>query len=196
MKKLMLITIIALLASSPFVAHAGDIYLNATAFFHNDAEYAKPGLPAAVGTATITCITISNTEHQWTIALKFSGLRRSYGYVFQFGVLDQLRDRYDCPVTSNKKGAIDTTFTIDDLDDPVFGFHNILYPPLEYDVGYTILRLLDLNGKSGGRPLTSLEPNNEYPDENPYYEEHPKATMVMRARQDPLYGYGSLDFYE
>ena len=62
-------------------------------------------------------------------------------------------------------------------------------------VGYTILRLLDLEGESGGKLLTpDLEPNGEYPDDNPYCEEYPDATMVMRARQDGIYGL--LEFLE
>jgi hypothetical protein len=190
MKKLILATLIVLVAIFPSVVVAGNIYWNANATFHNDARFTKPKLPRAEGTATITCIDTGNGTHEWNVMLKFSGLLKNYSYIFQFGVQDQLRDKYDCyPVTTDKRGKIDETITITDLDST---FGNISYPPLDPGlgyVGYTILRLLDLEGESGGKLLTpDLEPNNEPPDENPYYAEHPNATMVMRARQDGIYG--------
>jgi hypothetical protein len=192
MKKLILTSLIVLMAISPLAALAGDIYLNANATFYNDAKFTKPKLPRAEGTATIT---YDNTNHQWTVTLKFSGLLKKYSYIFQFGVQDQLLNRYDClPVTTDARGKIDETITITGLDSKI---QNIQYPPVEHnpDVGYTILRLLDLQGESGGKLLTpDLEPNGEEPDENPYYDKHPNATMVMRARQDGIYGL--LEFLE
>ena len=204
MKKLILTTLIVLIGISPFAALAGDIYWNAKATFLNDARFTKPKLPRAEGTATITCIDTGNGNHEWNVTLKFSGLLKNYSYIFQFGVQDQLRDKYDCyPVTTDKRGKIDEIITIKDLDDT---FENISYPPLDPDlgyVGYTILRLLDLEGESGGKLLTDLEPNDEEPDDNPYCEcpecnppdcQYPNATMVMRARQDGIYGL--LEFLE
>jgi hypothetical protein len=203
MKKPMLTTLTILLAISPFVALAGDIYWNAKATFHNDAKFTSPGLQTARGTATITY----NETDKWTVTLKFSGLLKNYNYVFQFGVQDQLLNRYDyyLPAT-DARGRINMTFTIENLDS--FTDNDTHYLPEEHNPwpdykGYTILRLLDLEGKSGGKLLTSLEPNEEDPDDNPYCVcpdpdcdpvdcEHPNATMVMRARQDGKFG--SLEF--
>jgi len=187
MKKLTLTTLIILMAVSPFVALAGDIYLSAKATFHNDAKFTSPGLRTARGTATIT---YSETD-KWTVTLKFSGLLKNYNYVFQFGVQDQLLNRYDCPVTTDARGRINITFPITNLNSKID--NDTHYLPEEHNPwpdykGYTILRLLDLEGESGGKLLTDLEPNNEPPDDNPYAEEYPNATMVMRARQDGIYG--------
>lgn len=193
MKKLILATLIVLVAFFPSVVVAGNIYWNANATFYNDARFTKPKLPRAEGTATITCIDTGNGNHEWNVTLVFSGLLKNYSYIFQFGVQDQLRDKYDCyPVTTDKRGKIDETITITDLDS--FIDNDTHYLPVEHNPwpdykGYTILRLLDLEGESGGKLLTpDLEPNGEEPDENPYYGEHPNATMVMRARQDGIYG--------
>ncbi len=206
MKKLILTGLIVLMAISPLAALAGDIYLNARATFHNDAKFTKPKLPRAEGTATITCIDTGNGNHKWNEMLEFSRLLKNYSYIFQFGVQDQLLNRYDCPVTTDARGKINETFTITDLDSKI---QNIQYPPVEHNPlpdykGYTILRLLDLEGESGGKLLTpDLEPNDEEPDDNPYCEcldpnsplcEYPNATMVMRARQDRIYGL--LEFLE
>ncbi len=198
MKKLILTTLIVLVAISPSVALAGNIYWNANATFYNDARFTKPKLPRAEGTATITCIDTGNDTHEWTVTLKFSGLLKKYNYEFQFGVQDQLLNRYDHTVTTDARGKIDETFTITDLDS--FIDNDTHYLPEEHNPwpdykGYTILRLLDLEGESGGKLLTpGLEPNGEEPDENPYYGEHPNTTMVMRARQDGIYGL--LEFLE
>jgi hypothetical protein len=201
MKKLILTSLAILMAISPFAALAGDIYWNAKATFHNDAKFTDPGLRTAKGTATIICTGTDNGDHEWTVTLKFSGLLKNYNYEFQFGVQDQLVNRYDHTVTTDARGKIDKAFTITDLDNT---FENISYPPLDPElgyVGYTILRLLDLEGESGGKLLTSLEPNDEEPDDNPYCVcpdcelsdcEYPNAIMVMRARQDGRYG--SLSF--
>jgi hypothetical protein len=205
MKKLILTSLAILMAIFPSVVLAGNIYWNANAAFHNDARFTKPKLPRAEGTATITCSKLDNgDDHIWEVTLKFSGLLKNYSYIFQFGVQDQLLNRYDYPVTTDKRGKIDMTFTIEDLDST---FKNESYPPLDPElgyVGYTILRLLDLEGESGGKLLTpDLEPNEEEPDYNPYCLgldpnspdcEYPNATMVMRARQDGIYG--MLEFLE
>lgn len=192
MKKLILTSLIVLMAISPFAALAGDVYWNANATFYNDARFTKPKLPRAEGSASII---YDNVNDKWTVTLKFSGLLKKYDYEFQFGVQDQLVNRYDHTVTTDARGNIDETFTITDLD---LTFENIIYPPYAPHnpyVGYTILRLLDLYGKSGGKLLTpDLEPNGEEPEENPYYAEYPNATMVMRARQDGIYGL--LEFVE
>ncbi len=203
MKKLILTSVIVLIAVFPFAALAGNIFWNANATFYNDAKFTKPKLPRAEGTANIT---YNNAKHEWTVKLKFSGLLKKYNYEFQFGVQDQLVKGYNRTVKTNARGEIDETFTIDNLDSE---FENISYPPLEHNpepdyVGYTILRLLDLEGESGGKLLTpDLEPNGEEPDDNPYCVcpdcnppdcEYPNATMVMRARQDRIYGL--LEFLE
>ena len=189
MKKLVLISVLVLIIVFPSVVFAGDIYWKATATFNNSAGstvYAR-------GSATITPTQLSNGTYKWTVTISFSGLLKNYDYIFQFGIQDQLRDKYDynTPIKTDKNGKISKTFVIYDLDSI---FQNIQYPPFEHNplpayVGYTILRLLDLNGSSGGILLTpTLEPNDEYPDDNPYYNDHPNATMVMRARQDGIYG--------
>ena len=169
----------------PSVVFAGNIYYNATATFHNDA---RSTVPSAKGSATITPTKLSDGTYKWTVTISYSGLLKNYDYIFQFGIQDQLLNRYDYSVTTDNKGKISKTFPIYDLYPT---FDNIRYDPLVHnpDVGYTILRLLDLNGTSGGILLTpTLEPNNEYPDDNPYYLQYPNAKMVMRARQDGAYG--------
>ena len=186
MKKLVLTTLIILVAISPFEVFAGNIFSDADAEFYNDAAYK---LPNATGTASIT-VTSNDDTYTWTVTINFSGLLPNYSYIFQFGVQDQLRDRYDYNIETDASGNIDEQFVIDDLDNT---FQNIQYPPEEHNplpdyVGYTILRLLDLKGKSGGIRLKRSEPNNEYPDDNPYKKGNPRATMVMRARQDCLLG--------
>ena len=182
MKKLLLISVLILMIVFPSVVFAGNIYWKATASFNNAAST----LPNAKGSAIITPTKLSDNTYKWTVTISFSGLLKNYNYIFQFGVQDQLLNIYDYSAKTDKTGKISKTFVIYDLYPT---FDNIRYEPLVHnpDVGYTILRLLDLNGSSGGILLTSLEPNNEYPDDNPY-SQYPNATMVMRARQDGAYG--------
>jgi hypothetical protein len=185
MKKIVLISILILMIVFPSVVFAGNIYWKASATFNNSAGST---LPSAKGSATITPTKLGDGTYKWTVTISFSGLLKNYGYIFQFGVQDQLLNVYDYPVATDNKGKISKTFVIYNLYPT---FDNLRYEPLVHnpDVGYTILRLLDLNGSSGGILLTpTLEPNNEYPDDNPYYLQYPNTTMVMRARQDGAYG--------
>jgi hypothetical protein len=194
MKKIVLISVLILMVVFPSVVFAGNIYWKASATFNNAAGSTVPN---ARGSATITPTKVSDTAYKWTVTISFSGLLKNYNYIFQFGIQDQLLNVYDYPVATDKNGKISKTFVIYDLDSI---FQNIQYPPVEHNplpayVGYTILRLLDLNGTSGGiflstitDPNGGLEPNNEEPNDNPYYLQYPNAKMVMRARQDGAYG--------
>lgn len=191
MKKLLIISALFFVVISTSITIAGDIYWNSDASFYNQSTK----LRKATGTASVSYSYISD---EWTITLAFSGLLKNKAYIFQIGVQDQLEQRYDINVTSNKSGNINETITIGDLDthsdaDILTGIENISYPPYDTNpehpsYGYTIFRLLDLSGTSGGLKLTNCEPNGEEPDGNPYYPSYPKATMVMRAREDGALG--------
>ena len=50
---------------------------------------------------------------------------------------------------------------------------------------YSIVRILDMSGESGGIILSNVEPTTAT---NPYLPNNPSATMVMRAREDRVYG--------
>lgn len=163
--------VLALIAMFPSAVLAGSVYSNATATFYNDAKFTKPGLPGAKGTATIS---YDAGKHTWTVNVNISGLLKNHGYIFNISLKDQLLERYDHEVTTDKGGKLKTTFVISDLDTVI--------------LDYTILRIIDLTGESGGILLSTLEP----PEENPYAN-YPNATMVMRAREDGAYG--SLIFY-
>jgi hypothetical protein len=185
MKKLVLISVLILMIVFPSIVFAGNIYYNASATFNNTGSMVN-----AIGSATITPTRLSDGTYKWTVTISFSGLLKNYNYIFQFGVQDQLLNIYNYPVTTDNKGKVSKTFVITNLDSV---FQNIQYLPVEHNplpdyIGYTILRLLDLKGRSGGILLTNCEPNSEEPDVNPYYPQYPNATMVMRARQDGAYG--------
>jgi hypothetical protein len=176
MKRLALVSALFLVVLYPTIVLAGDIFSTANADFYNESFKLK-----ATGTASI-----SFENNKWMIALNFSGLMKNKEYVFNISAQDQLKVRYDIPVTSNKLGNINQSFTITDLVTNPDAFINGNVPYSQHDidehfVGYTILRLLDLSGASAGIKLTSLEPTSET---NPYLPTYPKGTMVMRARQD------------
>lgn len=196
MKKLLLIGALFLVVMYPSVVLAGNVYWNSSANL-----YSEPNkLPKAKGNANIN---YSTTEDKWLITLKFSGLIKNKPYIFQISAQDQLWIKYDIPVISDKSGNITLIdYRISDLDaqkgygprypDGIGYFLNgISYS--EYDqthispytglpyAGYTILRLLDLSGDSGGIKLIDLEPTSAT---NPFLPAYPKATMVMRARED------------
>ena len=175
MKKLLLISDLFLVVMYPSMVLAGNVYWNSSANL-----YSEPNkLPKAKGTASI-----NYDASKWTITLKFSGLLKNKPYIFQISAQDQLVNKIDKDVTSDKSGNIDMQYTIDNLDDT---FQNIRPSPYStYDApnnyfGYTILRLLDLTGASGGIKLADLEPTSAT---NPFLPTYPKATMVMRARED------------
>jgi len=195
MKKLLLISALFLVVLYPTVVLAGNVYYNANATL-----YSEPNkLPKAKGTANIN---YSATDHKWTVTLDFSGLVKNKDYIFQISAQDQLWIKYDIPFTTDKSGSKSFSTTIADLDAQYQEFgpylNDITYflPDISYSAydathfhpgttipytGYTILRLLDLSGASGGIKLTSLEPTSAT---NPYLPAYPKATMVMRARED------------
>jgi hypothetical protein len=192
MKKLLLISALFLVVMYPSMVLAGDVYSNSKATL-----YSEPNkLPKAKGDANIV---YSSAKHEWTITVNFSGLIRSNDYIFQISAQDQLWIKYDIPIKSDKSGNITNFVTkIQDLDTQIqesgpympSGTQYFL-PDISYSAydathdpvykGYTILRLLDLSGASGGIKLTSLEPTSAT---NPFLPAYPKATMVMRARED------------
>lgn len=179
MKKLMLISLLILVVMYPAIVLAGNVYLNANGVFYNESNK----LPKAKGTANII---YNNDSNEWTVTIDFSGLLKNQSYIFQFGLQGELVTNYDYSFTSDRTGKFKNTFVIDDLDGI---FTEETFDELGYGEGYTILRLIDLSGKSGGMVLKDFEPTCET---NPYCA-YPKATMVMRARED---GYrGSLIFY-
>jgi hypothetical protein len=165
--------VLALIVMFPSAVLAGSVYYNATATLYNDAKFTKPGLPGAKGTATISYT--ANPTKKWTVSVNISGLLKNHAYTFNISLQDQLLTRSDREVTTDKYGKLKTTFGISDLD-TVFQ-------------DYSIVRIIDLTGESGGILLSTLEP----PEENPYYSISPNATMVMRAREDGAYGL--LKFY-
>ena len=186
MKKLLLISALFLVVMYPSMVLAGDVYYNASATFYNESFKLK-----ATGSANIR---YNATDHKWTITLNFSGLMKNKSYIFNISAQDQLMKKYDINVTSDKSGSINKTIVINDLDDPIKGFKNIPYSQHDIDegwFGYTILRLLDLTGVSAGIKLADVEPTSAT---NPYLPTYPKATMVMRARQDGASGLGILTF--
>ncbi|HGJ67065.1 TPA: hypothetical protein ENS27_17025 [bacterium] len=184
MKRLILIVLLVLVVMIPNLVFAGNVYSpTVKATFYNEAKYTSPGLTGAKGSATITY-----SNGIWNVSMNFSGLLKKQAYIFQFGLQGQLVPYYDISFTTDKTGKFANTFYINDLDDV---FPNGFVDILGYAGGYTMLRLIDLSGKSGGMLLDSLEPDGNSPDDDPY--EGTPATMVMRARED---GYrGSLIFY-
>jgi len=185
MKKLLLISALFLVVMYPSMVLAGNVYYNASATFYNESFKLR-----ATGTANISY----NATTNWTITMNFSGLMKNKGYVFNISAQDQLNVRYDIPVTSDKSGNVNKIITITDLDS-IFP-NDIPYSQHDKDEewsGYTILRLLDLTGTSAGITLKGVEPTSAT---NPYLPAYPKATMVMRAREDgATTGLGSLTFF-
>jgi len=179
MKKLILFGFLVLTVLIPSTAFAGWVYSpTVKATFYNEAKFTNPGLKSAKGSATI-----KYSESKWTVSINFSGLLKNQQYKFQFGLQGQMVPYYDIDFLADNKGNAVKDFYIYDLDDT---FPENIYDNLGYGKGYTILRLIDFSGKSGGMLLDDLEP-----DDNPYAGT--PATMVMRARED---GYrGSLIFY-
>jgi len=171
---------------------AGNVYYNSSATLYNEAKFTKPGLNGAKGTASIRYNAVADN---WAITLKCSGLIKNKDYIFQISAQDQLWIKYDISVKSDKSGNINFSKTISDLDnqyqqygpylnDVTYFLPNISYSQHDADegwTGYTILRLLDLSGASGGMKLTDLEPTSAT---NPFLPAYPNATMVMRARED------------
>ncbi|MBM3240935.1 hypothetical protein FJZ31_32030 [Candidatus Poribacteria bacterium] len=162
--------VLALIVMFPSAVLAGSVYSNAKATFYNDAKFTTPGLPSAKGTATIS---YTANPKKWTVSVNISGLLKNHAYIFNISQIDQLLIRYDSNVTTDKSGKLKTTFVISDLDSAL--------------LDYNILRIIDLTGESGGLLLSELQPTD-----NPY-SAYPNATMVMRAREDGMYG--SLIFY-
>lgn len=150
----------------PSVVFAGDASWNAKATFYNQARFTKPGLPSAKGTATITY----NQVDTWTISVNITGLLKSHDYIFNISLEDQQMVRANYPLKSDSKGKLITTFTTTEVVTRL------------NQTTYSIIRLLDMSGESGGMLLTELQPTD-----NPYSGDV-NATMVMRAREDGLYG--------
>jgi len=168
MKKLVLISVLVLIIVFPSVVFAGSAYWNAKATFWNDSST----LPNARGTATITY----NKIGTWTISVNITNLLKNHEYIFNISLEDQLMVKADYPITSDSRGKLSKTFTTSDV-----------VTILGQDT-YSIVRLLDMSGESGGIILSDVELTTET---NPYLPGNPFATMVMRARED---GYGSLVF--
>jgi len=166
MKKLVLISILILMIVFPSVVFAGSAYQNSQATFYNQARFTKPGLPSAKGTATITYDQVDT----WTISVNITGLLKNHEYIFNISLEDQQMVRANYPLTSDSKGKLIKTFPTNDV-----------VTKLGQET-YSIVRLLDMSGESGGMLLTELQPTD-----NPY-SGSPNATMVMRAREDGLYG--------
>jgi hypothetical protein len=166
MRKFRLIGLLILIAVVPSVVLAGNIYWNATADFGNESEI----YTSAWGEASV-----SYSKGEWAVNVEFTNLKPSCNYIFQFGIQNQLANRADYPITSDGSGNIGVQWTMTDLVEKL-GKRQ-----------YSIIRIIDPTGYSGGMLLDALEPDGNKPEDDPY--EGTPATMVMRARED---GYSGL----
>jgi len=172
MKKLVLISILILMVVFPSVVFAGNATWNAKATFYNESTL------NAGGTVDIT---YNSKSKEWTISLNITGLKESHNYIFNISLEDQLMIRADYPVSSGSDGNLSSILKVKDV------VSQLTSTAGRKQSTYSIVRILDMSGDSGGLVLSSdnLEPT---PETNPYLPGNPFATMVMRAREDGIYG--------
>jgi len=173
MKKLVLISILTLMIVFPSVVFAGNATWNAKATFWNESTL----YPNAGGTADIT---YNSKSKEWTISLNITGLLANHDYIFNISLENQLMIRADYLVHSTD-GNLSSVLKVKDV------VSQLTSTAGRKQSTYSIVRILDMSGDSGGLVLSSdnLEPT---PETNPYLPGNPFATMVMRAREDGIYG--------
>jgi len=173
MKKLIVISFLTLIVMFPSTVFALNVYSTPVhADFVNQSRKINPSVTAD--------ITYSSETHGWTVTLNITGLMKNHSdYLFQFAVADQITVRYDCdlPPTDSKGNLLKYTFTIYDLDS-VFKPGEIYWPETTRE-GYTVVRIIDKCGASGGQSIKQNDPNP--PPDLPYLK---KGTVVTRARED------------
>jgi len=168
MKKLVLISILILMIVFPSVVFAGNATWNAKATFYNESTL------NAGGTVDIT---YNSKSKEWTISLNITGLLANHDYIFNISLENQLMIRADYLVHSTD-GNLSSVLKVKDV------VSQLTSTAGRKQSTYSIVRLLDMSGNSGGMLLSDVEPTSAT---NPYID-HSNATMVMRAREDGIYG--------
>jgi len=176
MKKLVVISFLTLIVMFPSTVFALNVYSTPVhADFVNQSWKINP-----LGTADITYdVSVS----KWTVKLNITGLMKNHSdYLFQFAVADQITVRYDYDLNpTDRKGNLTQEFSIYKLD-------SVFVPGVEYwpeteiegfREGYTVVRIIDKCGVSGGKSIKQNDPNP--PSDLPYLK---KGTVVIRARED------------